>query len=198
MAREGKQTGRAEFAFMGWRFALASILLLFFLVGAGFNLRCWVRRERGEGGASLLPGLAGAAGVVLWPIPHRAWLAGLPLVLDMGCLPYLVLGSVSLAHEAYVHRRGALVKRLAGRGADGVESDLSLYQNGDCILVQTNLPPPALRLSLAGDWQPEPDALVLHLVGKTVRLEADENGLHYDWSARSDVGLLDGVRLDVR
>lgn len=42
---------------MEWRFALASVLLALFIIGAGFNLRSMVRVERETGGDARLDGM---------------------------------------------------------------------------------------------------------------------------------------------
>ena len=90
--------------YMGW--AVAAPLFVLFLWAAAFNLlvyataaiRPW--RKSGRRLPSVVPlvgGLSGAVALVLCPVrsvPRYAWL---PLVLDVGCLPSLILFVVGFA-----------------------------------------------------------------------------------------------------
>jgi hypothetical protein len=146
---------------MAARWSIAGVLLVLFLAGAIFNLVSIIRRGRGEKFPSivpLLPGLVGALGVRLLPIPHPAWLSWLPPVLDVGCLPLLVFGIVTTLHEHWRHSRRFLVKTLHGTHADGAAYLLKLYRHGDLLLTTTA---PAYTATMGGQWQLEGEALLL-------------------------------------
>jgi len=187
-------------ALMWWRLALSSVLLTLFVSGAWFNIQSWSRRGRGERCPSIAPlfcGIAGTIGLLLLPVPHMIWFAWLALILDVGCLPYFVAGSINLAHEAYIHSQRFLVMQLQGTSETGKESEVNLYRNGDCILKQTGLTPPAYSLSMMGRWQQESDAFMLEFAGKIMRYELGDGSVQYQWSENSDLGMLEGVRLQV-
>ena len=80
------------------RWILAGACGVVFLFFAGVNaIYLWMNvSSRGEGGPSLGPifgGLFGALGVMILPVgdlPHRLPYGLIPLIADVGCLPYLL------------------------------------------------------------------------------------------------------------
>jgi hypothetical protein len=82
------------------RWTAASLLLGAFLLVAAFN--AWVAwrifiedTPEGPSVAPIFFGLIGAGGVLIMPVgtlPQRLCFSWIPLLLDCGCLPYLLYG----------------------------------------------------------------------------------------------------------
>ena len=98
-----------EFEIIRW--VIAGILGAFFLALAIFNgwalgWRQWVRRElEGISPAPIIGGLSGFSSIMVMPIESigtRVAFAWIPLVLDLGTLPYLLGG---LVYAIRGHRR---------------------------------------------------------------------------------------------
>lgn len=103
---------------MGWwgyaldvqaaRIVIAVVLgAVFVLVALGnsVGMLLALRRKRAEGsagGVSLVPfvgGVAGALGCLVAPVPNVARWGWLPLLVDLGCVPLLLLAAVAVARR---------------------------------------------------------------------------------------------------
>ena len=89
------------------RWILATPLLILFIWAASFNLWvllliCWNlvtgARERVPSFGPFIGGFAGVAGLYLCPVEGVSGCEWLPLVLDVGSLPYLVVVLHALYH----------------------------------------------------------------------------------------------------
>lgn len=183
------------------RIAIGALLIALFCGIAYFNaISLWKRNIRGErypSGVPLVGGLFGAIGLWLLPVPGIARFAWLALVLDYGSLPYLLGVSLYLAHDSYVHSRHFQVLELEGRENDGTKSRLTLYRNGDCILKQTEMPPPCIQRSRLGAWKQKETTLVFEFAERTIRFAPIAGSSTYQWVTASETGLLDGVELHI-
>ena len=81
----------------GW--ILPGLGLAFFVVGAWANASIALGSARGSSKASLIPIVPGVVGAIsLWngPLDAMRSVAWLPLLLDVGCVPYLVVMAIAL------------------------------------------------------------------------------------------------------
>ena len=87
------------------RWVLGTLGAIVFVGFAVSNIVICVAQHRKPRGHSLLPvvgGLLGACGVVLLPIPGIPKFFWVPLILDLGCGPLLILSAV----QAFTERNG--------------------------------------------------------------------------------------------
>ena len=76
---------------------LATLFLLLALTHGWIAWRVWVRRQNAPSAIPLLGGLSGMLSLLICPLDqaHRClWLTLLPLLLDYGCIPVLVLAAI--------------------------------------------------------------------------------------------------------
>jgi hypothetical protein len=165
------------------------VLLALFLAGAIFNMVALVRRGRGPSPVPLLPGLIGLAGLWLLPVPGAARFAWVTLLLDVGCVPYLVFAIFSAAGTLRVHSRRNLMHELHGAG-EGSTLRLSCYRNGDCVRLETRTAPQWSERSAVGTWRQEGDALLIEIAGTRARLARGDDGT-YTRTPESDAGVAD-------
>lgn len=92
------------------RWLVGGAALVFFVLAALINVRILYRSWFKQGRESLLPGVGGICGALGWitiPMPEFLWLAWLPLMLDVGCLPAIMVAILqSRAHSSDDGERG--------------------------------------------------------------------------------------------
>jgi hypothetical protein len=167
------------------RILVASALGLMFIAGAVHNVRVLRRMIAGTlrypSQVPLLPGLAGAIALAVLPFPSLHRYIWVPLVLDPGCLPYLILALSCLSAEMWRHSRINLVTRYVAKVGDRRTVTISLYRKDFVICQEIRRPPGEYgisELSRVGDWCETPDELILHIGQHRIVLKKEGSVLH--------------------
>jgi hypothetical protein len=152
------------------------VLVGVFLLAAGYNALVFLRPGDGEQGPSVMPvfgGLAGAAGLGLWPYHDLAAWIWLPLLLDCGCGYYLLAGLFLHLRRRWRYRDGNRIAYLSGDSADKSVA-LSLYRDGRLRLEQEFRQPGRFgSFASDGNWTQSGsgEGYVLSVWGATINLE---------------------------
>lgn len=156
---------------------LSIIFFVIFILGAIFNIQCWIKpQEEGKHNPSIIPlfpGIIGCVSLAIFPLYPLIKIAWLPLVLDVGCLPYFIGASSYLLHDWWITNPVYKIKELHSHSPD-FKLEVKLYRTGQVRLLKTNLVPPSrestsrwLSISRGGEWVETQNKLILQtLEGK--------------------------------
>lgn len=186
---------------------LSVVLFGLFVSGAIFNLKSWLKRGNSERYPSivpLFPGIAGCVSLAIFPLYPLARLSWLPLVLDVGCLPYFFGASAYLIHDRWITNPWYKVKELHSQTSE-FELKVKLFRTGQVRLLKTNLVPcpPVITephwisIGSCGEWIEENDTLALNThQGKLTYQKVAPN--KYLWVSSDEPTAFDHIDLESR
>jgi len=136
----------------------AYILLgIFALFAAGNAYYIWrIIKYEDSSFAPLYGGLLGCIGILIMPFGtlfERALYCWIPLVVDIGCVPYTAGFVIQEVRRAWNYRENNCIKRLAGE-SDDKHVDIKFYKGGRLIFEETfKMPKRFGNFSSDGIWQ---------------------------------------------
>ncbi|MGN0691719.1 MAG: hypothetical protein ACI4K7_05175, partial [Oscillospiraceae bacterium] len=86
---------------------ILSLISLFFIIGNGWVFyKAWIKKEHCPSVTPFLGGLFGAAAVLLIPDDPYWFLCFIPMLLDYGCIPTVVLFVITFLRDISGHSDG--------------------------------------------------------------------------------------------
>lgn len=131
--------------------------------------RDFILKKRGPSVAPLVPGIGGAIAFVLSQLPVLSEYFWLPLLLDVGCVPYLILALVNLVIEGWSFSGFNLLRRYVAENDGRRKVVLELYRRK--FLMRQNIKRARGEcgfafISRVGDWAEMEDQVLLKLNGE--------------------------------
>ncbi len=187
-------------------FILSIVFFILFVFGAVFNAKSWMKRGSGEHYPSIIPlfsGIAGCVSLAVFPLYPLAKLCWLPLILDVGCLPYFFGVFAYLTHDWWITNAWFKVKELRSNSSE-FSLVVKLFRTGQVRLLKTNLipRPPSITkphwmsISNGGEWVEENGRLVLKThQGAITYQQASPN--KYIWVSSDKPTAFDNINLEI-
>ena len=133
---------------------ISSLLFIGFVLLATFNAQSSIKRDKGEHFPSIAPffgGIMGCVALIIFPILPLSKIAWLPLILDVGCVPYLFGAITYLIHDWWITNPRHRIKELHHSSTD-CKVDVTLFRTGQVRLTKTSQLPPQ-HISTESHWQ---------------------------------------------
>jgi hypothetical protein len=184
------------------QYIVSAILFVLFLYGAVFNaLALWnliIKKREWPSGVSFGSGILGAVSLLVWPEFRLARYAWIPLVADVGCVPYLCIAIPCVGRQLYMTSRLFRLATFVSIGIHDSSVTLVLYKTGRFVLKKETTKPTWSLLSIGGsDWSREGEGLSLQVSGIDVRYALqDEEGIPVlKWCPDNEPSILDHTDL---
>ncbi len=185
---------------MAW-YIVSAVLFVLFLYGAVFNaLAFWnliIKKRKFPSGVPFGSGILGAISLLVWPEFRLARYAWIPLVADVGCVPYLCIALPQVGRQMYMIDRFFRLATFRSTVMHDSFVTLTLYKTGTFVLRKETTKPTWSVLGASGNWSREGTGLSLPVYGIDVRyaLGEEEGILVLRWCPENEPSILEHTDL---